>query len=83
MNYHSKNLADEKRYSIALSSDELDTLQNVLEALRSEWTMNLSQALLVDGLSDIATAEAVLRKIDPLVATVVQARRDADEGERQ
>lgn len=83
MNYHSKNLTDEKRYSITLSSDELDTLQNVLEALRSEWTMNLSQALLVDGLSDISTAEAVLRKIDPLVACVVQARRDADEGERQ
>lgn len=81
MNYHSKNRA-EKRYSITLSSDELDTLQNVLEALRSEWTMNLSQALLVDGLSDIATAEAVLRKIDPLVASITQARRDA-EGERQ
>jgi hypothetical protein len=77
MNYHSKNRA-EKRYSITLSSDELDTLQNVLEALRSEWTMNLSQALLVDGLSDIATAEAVLRKIDPLVASIVRARQDAE-----
>jgi hypothetical protein len=77
MNYHSKKRA-EKRYSITLSSDELDTLQNVLEALRSEWTMNLSQALLVDGLSDIATAEAVLRKIDPLVASIVRARQDAE-----
>jgi hypothetical protein len=77
MNYHSKNRA-EKRHSITLSSDELDTLQNVLEALRSEWTMNLSQALLVDGLSDIATAEAVLRKIDPLVASIVRARQDAE-----
>jgi hypothetical protein len=77
MNYHSKNRA-EKRYSITLSSDELDTLQNVLEALRSEWTMNLSQALLVDGLSDIATAEAVLRKIDPLVGSIVRARQDAE-----
>lgn len=76
MNYHSKKRAE--RYSITLSSDELDTLQNVLEALRSEWTMNLSQALLVDGLSDIATAEAVLRKIDPLVASIVRARQDAE-----
>lgn len=77
MNYHSKKRV-EKRHSITLSSDELDTLQNVLEALRSEWTMNLSQALLVDGLSDIATAEAVLRKIDPLVASIVRARQDAE-----
>ena len=76
MNYHSKKRAE--RYSITLNSDELDTLQNVLEALRSEWTMNLSQALLVDGLSDIATAEAVLRKIDPLVASIVRARQDAE-----
>jgi hypothetical protein len=82
MNYHSRNHAEEKRYRVVLSSDELDTLQNVVEALRAEWTMNLSQAMLVDGLSDIATAEAVLRKIDPLVASITQARRDA-EGERQ
>ena len=56
MNYHSKSRAKEKRYSIELSSDEIDVLQNVLEALRSEWSMNLSQATLVDGLSHIATA---------------------------
>jgi hypothetical protein len=78
MNYHSKSRAKEKRYSIELSSDEIDVLQNVLEALRSEWSMNLSQAILVDGLSDIATAESVLRKIDPLVSIIAQARAAAE-----
>jgi hypothetical protein len=78
MNYHSKSRVEEKRYSIELSSDEIDVLQNVLEALRSEWSMNLSQAILVDGLSDIATAESVLRKIDPLVSIIAQARAAAE-----
>lgn len=67
------------RYHIELAANELETLQGVLLGLSSEWSKNLSQALLVDGLSDIATAEAVLRKIDPLLRAVADAWHENDE----
>lgn len=66
------------RYHIELGANEMATLQGVLLGLSAEWSKNLSQALLIDGLSDVATAEAVLRKIDPLLRAIASARHEND-----
>ena len=65
-------------YHIELGASEMATLQGILLGLSAEWSKNLSRALLVDGPSDISTAEAVLRKIDPLLRAVASARHEND-----
>lgn len=59
-----------QQVTLQLQQSDLETLRGVLEIFRSEWNMNLSKGILQDDLTGIATAEAVLRKIDPLLKII-------------
>jgi len=62
---------DGRVVTLRLEQSDLETLRGVLEIFRSEWNMNLAKSIMQDDLTGISTAEAVLRKIDPLLKLFV------------
>jgi hypothetical protein len=56
--------------TLNIRSSDLETLKVLIESVRSEWHANLSKGIIQDDLTGIATAEAVLRKLDPLAELI-------------
>jgi hypothetical protein len=63
--------------SLTLSLVQLEALINIISAYHTEWLSALSKSILEDDLSGIATAEAVLRKVEPILEALVQSRASA------
>lgn len=56
--------------TLHLHQSDLETLRGVLEIFRAEWSTSLAKSIMQDDLTGIATAEAVLRKVDPLLKSL-------------
>lgn len=56
--------------TLRIRNSDLETLKSVISAFQSEWHANLAKSIIQDDLTGIATAEAVLRKLDPLAKSV-------------
>lgn len=64
------SIDEDRVVTLSIRKSDLETLKNVIDITRSEWHANLSKSIIQDDLTGIATAEAVLRKLDPLADLV-------------
>lgn len=59
--------------TLCIRNSDLETLKSLIGIFQSEWHANLAKSIIQDDLTGIATAEAVLRKLDPLAKSIDQA----------